>query len=185
MKRNTIVRALLAGSALVLSTGALAQEAEPQPDASDATADAAIAGAQELDDAQAKIELLQAQVEALQESIAQIQAAQAKVTPSWKGAPQLEDKDKGWSFKPRGRLMYDFGSVSSPGDFSNTGLGFSNELRRARLGAEGTVPGGFGYKFELDFADGEIDFTDAFLSYKKDDSSSSSASTTISSRWTS
>ena len=91
MKRTTIVRALLAGSALVLSTGALAQEAEPQPDTSDATADAAIAGAQDLDDAQAKIELLQAQVEALQESIAQIQANQAKATPSWKGAPELGD----------------------------------------------------------------------------------------------
>ena len=33
---------------------------------------------------------------------------------SWKGAPQFEDKDAGWSFKPRGRLMYDFATVSSP-----------------------------------------------------------------------
>ena len=134
MKRTIIVRALLAGSALVLGTGAWAQEAEPQPDASDATADAAIAQASDLDDAQAKIELLQAQVEALQESIAQIQQAQAKAAPSWKGAPQLEDKGKGWSFKPRGRLMYDFATVSSPDGYSNPGLGFSNELRRGRLG---------------------------------------------------
>lgn len=169
MKSSSIIRGLLAGSALFISTAALAQEAEVQPDPSDATADAAIAEARQLDDAQAKIELLQAQVEALQESIAQIQAAQAKVTPSWKGAPQLEDKDKGWSFKPRGRLMYDFANVSSPGDYENPGLGFSNELRRGRLGVEGTVPGGFGYKVELDFAAGEIEFTDAFLNYKKDD----------------
>lgn len=166
MKRSYFVRALLAGSAMIMSTTAWAQEPEAQPDTSDATADAAIAEAQSLDDAQAKIELLQAQVEALQESIAQIQAAQAKAAPSWKGAPQLEDKEKGWSFKPRGRLMYDFATVGSPGDYSNGGLGFSNEVRRARLGAEGTVPGGFGYKFELDFAAGDVEFADAFLSYK-------------------
>ena len=82
MKSSHFVRALLAGSALVISSTAWAQEPEAQPDPSDATADAAIAEAQGLDDAQAKIELLQAQVEALQESIAQIQAAQAKTTPS-------------------------------------------------------------------------------------------------------
>ena len=169
MMRTTIVRALLAGGALFISTAAMAQEPEAQPDASDAAADAAIAEAQQLDDAQAKIELLTAQVEALQESIAQIQKAQAKASPSWKGAPQLENKDKGWSFKPRGRLMYDFATVGSPGDFSNGGLGFSNELRRGRLGVEGTVPGGFGYKLELDFGAGEVEFTDAYLSYKKDE----------------
>ncbi|HET9398472.1 MAG TPA: porin [Sphingomicrobium sp.] len=170
MKPTHFVHALLVGSAIILgSSGALAQEPEAQPDPSDATADAAIAEAQALDDAQAKIELLQAQVEALQESITQIQSAQAKALPSWKGAPQLEDKGKGWSFKPRGRLMYDFATVSSPGDFSNPGLGFSNELRRGRLGVEGTVPGGFGYKFELDFAPGEVEFADAYLSYKKNE----------------
>ena len=147
-------------------SAAWAQEPEARPDASDATADAAIAEAQQLDDAQAKIELLQAQVEALQESINQLQAAQAKTVPSWKGAPQLEDKEAGWSFKPRGRLMYDFATVSTPGDYVNPGLGFSNEVRRARLGAEGTIPGGFGYKFELDFAAGEVEFADAFLNYK-------------------
>ena len=102
MKRSHLVRALLAGSAIFMSTAAWAQEPDAQPDPSDATADAAIAEAQELDAAQAQIELLKAQVEALQESIAQIQAAQAKVTPSWKGTPQLEDKEAGWSFKVRG-----------------------------------------------------------------------------------
>ena len=167
------VAALLAGSALCIATPALAQEAaqEPQqeptqPDQSDAAADAAIAAAAPVDDAQAKIELLQAQVEALQEAIEQVKGQMVKVTPSWKGAPQWEDKEGGWSFKPRGRLMYDFATVDSPGDFQNGGLGFSNEVRRARIGVEGTIPGDFGYKFELDFADG-VEFADAFLNYKK------------------
>jgi phosphate-selective porin OprO/OprP len=166
MKRTTIVHALLAGSALFISTAALAQESEAQPDASDATADAAIAATQDLDDAQAKIELLQAQVEALQESINQIQAAQAKVVPSWKGAPQLEDKDAGWSFKPRGRIQYDVGYVGNPNDAVVTrNLGFNARTRRIRLGAEGTIPGGLGYKFEMDFANGATAFGDAIITY--------------------
>ena len=166
MKRSSIIRALLAGSALFISTAALAQEPEAQPDASDATADATIAETQQLDDAQAKIELLQAQVEALQESIAQIQAAQAKVTPSWKGAPQLEDKEEGWSFKPRGRIQYDVGIVSNPHDAIVTrNLGFNARVRRIRLGAEGTIPGGLGYKFEMDFANASTAFGDAIITY--------------------
>jgi phosphate-selective porin OprO/OprP len=166
MKRTTIVRALLAGSALFISTAALAQEPEAQPDTSDATADVTIAEAQELDDAQAKIELLQAQVEALQESIAQIQSAQAKAAPSWKGAPQLEDKEAGWSFKPRGRLQYDVGYVSNPEDaIATRNLGFNTRFRRIRLGVEGTIPGGLGYKAEMDFANGSVGFGDVILTY--------------------
>jgi len=166
MKRTTIVRALLAGSALFISTAAMAQEPEAQPDLTDATAEAVIAEAADLDDAQAKIELLQAQVEALQESIAQIQAAQAKIAPSWKGAPQLEDKDAGWSFKPRGRIQYDVGYSSNPNDAIVThNLGFNARARRIRLGAEGTIPGGLGYKFEMDFANGSVGYGDVILTY--------------------
>ena len=143
-------------------------QAEPaEPDQSDATADATIQGTNQVDDLQAKIELLQAQVESLQESLEGVKKAQAKAVPSWKGAPQFLDKDAGWSFKPRGRLMYDFATVDGPGGYSNPGLGFSNEVRRARLGVEGTIPGNFGYKFELDFAAGEVEFADAYLSHSR------------------
>ena len=122
--------------------------------------------AQAVAELEAKIELLQAQVEALQEALEGVKSAQAKATPSWKGGPLFEDKESGWSFKPRGRLMYDVGWVSEPDGIANPGLGFANEVRRARIGVEGTVPGGFGYKFELDFADG-VEIADAFLNYKK------------------
>ncbi|MFL6739236.1 MAG: porin, partial [Sphingomicrobium sp.] len=189
MKPSYLVRALLAGSAIVISSTAWAQEATPpadtsaeaQPDPSDATADRAIQGAQALDDAQAKIELLQAQVEALQESIAQIQAAQAKVTPSWKGSPQLEDKEAGWSFKPKCLLQYDAGYVGYPnGDelrnsAQNTGLNYQNlgwntRPRRLTIGAEGSIPGGFRYSAEFNFVQNSIDFEDVFLAYDFKDS---------------
>ncbi len=91
----------------------------------------------------------------------------AKSVPSiaWKGAPEFEGEG-GWSFKPRGRLQYDAASVGSPAGVNDRGLGFSNEVRRARLGVEGDIPGGFGYKFELDFAGNQTEITDAVLTYK-------------------
>src|SRR6478752_6137844 len=101
--RLKFVAVLLTGSAFVLSTltyaaqDPAAQPEQTEPDTSDATADAAIANANAVDDAQAKIDLLQAQVEALQASIEQVKANMVKATPSWKGAPQWEDKDAGFS----------------------------------------------------------------------------------------
>ncbi|HEY0164821.1 MAG TPA: porin, partial [Sphingomicrobium sp.] len=165
---------LLAGTALTLSAPAFAQEPpagqetpDPtEPDASDAAADAAIAAAQPVDAAATQIELLQAQVEALQESLAAIQTQMVKTTPSWKGAPLYEDKEEGWSFKPRGRIQYDAGYVSNPNDNLITrNLGFNSRARRIRLGAEGTIPGGFGYKFEMDFANATVGFGDVILTY--------------------
>ena len=162
MTKLKFTAALLAGTAFFFATPALAQETEV-PDASDAAADAAIMQAAPVDDAQARIEMLQAQVDALQESIEGLKKQVAQTAPSWKGAPQFTG-DGGWSFKPRGRLQYDVGYVSRPGDYDNAGLGFGNEVRRARLGVEGGLPGDFGYKFELDFAGGEVEFADAYLS---------------------
>ncbi len=89
-------------------------------------------------------------------------AAEAAVS-SASAVGELTSGD-GWSFKPRGRLMFDAGFTDGP---DSTGLddGFGNEVRRARLGASGDIPGGFGYKFELDFAGNEVEAADAYLSY--------------------
>ena len=89
---KAIFRALLGSSALFWAASAPAQDPAPAedaavPDQSDATADAAIAEAVAVDDAQARIELLQAQVEALQEALEGVKASMVKTTPSWKGAP--------------------------------------------------------------------------------------------------
>jgi phosphate-selective porin OprO/OprP len=180
-----IAAVLLAGTALTTATPAFAQDPAPAeapepetPDADDSAADAVIANAQAVDDAQAKIELLQAQVESLQAAIEDIRGGMVKATPTWKGAPLYEDKDEGWSFKPRGRIQYDAGWVSNPDDHPLTGgstgagaglntrdLGFNTRARRIRLGAEGAIPGGFGYKFEMDFADSQVRFGDAIITY--------------------
>jgi len=91
-------------------------------------------------------------------------AAQRPVKVAFKGAPEIEGDD-GWSFKPRGRMLYDFGTVNAPDSINDAGLGFANEARRIRLGASGSIPGGFGYKMEADFSGGNVELTDAFLTY--------------------
>jgi len=96
-------------------------------------------------------------------------AAPAKDSTSinFKGAPEIKGEN-GWSFKPRGRLQYDAGITSVP---SATGRsdGFGSEARRARLGVSGGMPGGFGYKFEIDFAGSDVSVADAIISYKAGD----------------
>ena len=89
---------------------------------------------------------------------------------AWKGAPQLESEG-GWSFKPRGRLQVDAGAVNAPARVADDGqFGFSTELRRAYLGFEGTIPGGFGYRLEADFANSSVDLADVYITYEPADS---------------
>ena len=179
MTRKFVIAALLAGTAFTVSAPASAAQEQPaaqpepeatEPDASDASADATIQGTNQVDDLQAKIELLQAQVEALQEALDGVKSQQVKVVPSWKGGPEFADKEAGFTFKPRGRIQYDAGYVWNPDDNPNgalltRNLGFNSRVRRIRLGAEGTIPGGFGYKFEMDYANGSVGFGDAIISY--------------------
>ena len=144
------------------------QEAEPPADApspddpslqsvSDAEANASSADSQ--------IALLQAQLEALQAQVDDMKKAQAKNTPAWKGAPLFADNGEGWSFKVRGRFMMDTAYMSTP-DFQNPrDYGFNTRVRRIRLGVEGTLPGEFGYKAEMDFANGAVGFGDVVMSW--------------------
>lgn len=148
LARASFLLSAVGAAALLASAPAIAQTAPAAPDA------------------QTRIEQLEAQIKALQESVEALKTQVTSAAPTWKGAPQFVDKKNGWSFKPRGRLMYDFGHVSSPEGYANTGLGFSNEIRRARLGVEGKIPGNLGYKLEIDVASGSIEFADAYLSYK-------------------
>jgi phosphate-selective porin OprO/OprP len=84
---------------------------------------------------------------------------------AWKGAPEFTGKD-GWSFKPRGRLQIDAAGVNAPDTIGTNSLGYGTEFRRAYLGVEGTMPGGFGYRVEADFANSAVDLTDLYLTYK-------------------
>jgi phosphate-selective porin OprO/OprP len=86
----------------------------------------------------------------------------------FEGAPRIGSAD-GWSLKPRGRLQYDFGHISRPAGVTAAGLGSVEELRRARIGVEGTMPGGFSYVFEIDVAPDVVEIIDANIRYKASD----------------
>jgi phosphate-selective porin OprO/OprP len=94
------------------------------------------------------------------------QAAEPETEVTWKGAPEISGSG-GWSFKPRGRLQFDAGFVDAPDSIGQPD-GFGSEARRIRLGVEGDIPGGFGYKFEADFAGGSAEIADAILTYGDD-----------------
>lgn len=105
------------------------------------------------------------------QTAASAQAAAAKapaVQVAWKGAPEMKT-DSGWSFKPRGRLQVDIGSVDGPSGLTaaqKDHLGTSVEFRRAYLGFDGTMPGGFGYRAEIDVANSSVAINDFYLTYK-------------------
>ncbi len=148
---------LLAGSAglfVLYAVPAMAQEAAAEP-----------AAEAELTPEQAQLEFLKAQVDALQEQLSAIKSQVATAQPSWKGAPQWVDKDAGWSFKIRGRYMQDAAYIESPNAYPNKNLGFSTRVRRFRIGVEGSVPGDFGYKAEVDYNNAVVTFGDVILTY--------------------
>lgn len=86
-------------------------------------------------------------------------------TTNWRGAPQLASRS-GFTFKPRGRMQVDAGSVDLPDNPARARIGFGTEIRRLFLGVDGDLPGGFGYRLEADFADNDIALTDAYLQYE-------------------
>lgn len=139
----------------------------------------------QIDALQAKVSELEAQMQASKAAEATASAAppasaptpaptQTAVAsaPSWKGAPQFEDKAKGFSFKPTGFFQFDTGYVGNPDDAivtANLG-GWRTRARRIVLGAQGNLPGGFGYKAEFNFANGEVGYEDVILTWQKDGS---------------
>jgi len=77
--------------------------------------------------------------------------------------------DSGWSIKPRARLQLDAGAVSTPPGIVGDNTDFTGEVRRAFLGFDATMPGGFAIRAEVDVATGQVEFTDLYISYRASD----------------
>lgn len=78
------------------------------------------------------------------------------------------------SVDPRGRIQYDIGKVDGPDGGTASTDGWSDEVRRARIGVEIDHASGIGFKGELEFAstlkDSEdVEFTDLILTYDASD----------------
>lgn len=126
----------------------------------------------------AELDALRAKVDSLERQLADKQAMPASAPPAaipraasqivWKGAPQFEDKATGFTFKPKGFIQVDSGRAYNPSEALDATGNFGNRtrLRRAVFGAEGTMPGGFGYKLEFNLADGTVGYEDVLLSWQ-------------------
>ncbi len=129
-------------------------------------------------EAEAKAAMLEAQLESMQAQLDDLKARMKKKDDglAWKGAPQFLDKDKGWEFKVRGRIMWDTAYLSAPSALTETiannggQYGLRTSFRRARIGVEGKFPGDFGYKAEVDFANAAVSFGDIVLTHQAKDS---------------
>ena len=78
-----------------------------------------------------------------------------------KGGLEIATYDGNFSFELGGRLMIDAGSY----DKDKNELGNGTELRRARLDLDGTIFADWGYAFGVDFAGGDADVKNAYVSY--------------------
>jgi phosphate-selective porin OprO/OprP len=96
--------------------------------------------------------------------VAQVKPAGDTVV-SWKGGPVFTKGAA--SFHVKGRIQYDAGLLMTPDSVNDRAKGYSNELRRLRLGGEGQLGGGFGYKLELELSDNSVDLVDTFITYEK------------------
>ncbi len=56
--------------------------------------------------------------------------------------------------------------VAAPAGIPGNETGIATEFRRAFVGMEGTLPGGFGYRMEADLANSSVELTDVLLTYK-------------------
>lgn len=79
-----------------------------------------------------------------------------------KGKIQVESADGQYTFRPVGRLMWDYIDTDEDGSGQDDIRG--TELRRLRLGFQGKVKN-WGYKFEGEFNGGETSVKDAWINY--------------------
>lgn len=68
-----------------------------------------------------------------------------------------------WEAKPRWRLQYDWAHVDGPPGLSGTGN--SEEIRRAQLGVDIKMPGGFSARIEGEFTDDPVEVVDAYVAW--------------------
>lgn len=157
-----------------IATPVAAQEAQTEQDREIAELRALVAQLNgQLDAVNDRLEQLEAENAATADTlVAHGEAIEANAPTVTASAPteismgasaEIESED-GFSFKPFGRMMVDAGWTALP-DGLGLSDGFDAEARRARLGVQGDIPGGFSYKMELEFAGNEVDITDALIEY--------------------
>lgn len=119
-----------------------------------------IASAQSVDQLQKQIDALQAQINELKST--QKKASESDIKVKWEPAPKISSADGRFEMNLRGRILVDAAWISDDDGALDDD---ATEFRAARLGIEGKAWNNMTYKFEVDFADNEVDITDAFIGY--------------------
>lgn len=118
-------------------------------------------------DLQNRVDDLEATIDALRAEIAEI-----RKTPEFKPSPVFTNSKGDYAFKFRGQIAADaafFDNKTGANDFNS-----GTQLRRARLGVDGTIASDWLYRLEIevgsasrdDNASGEIDVKDAYVQWK-------------------
>jgi phosphate-selective porin OprO/OprP len=81
----------------------------------------------------------------------------------WGPSPTIRSKDGRFETHLRGRLFVDGGYLDGQDGFYRNDN--ATELRAARIGVEGKAWQDFGYRLEVDFANDDVDVTDAYIEY--------------------
>ncbi|HEY4342747.1 MAG TPA: porin [Parvibaculum sp.] len=119
------------------------------------------------DQLQNRVDDLEATVDALRAEIAEI-----RKTPEFKPSPVFTNSKGDYSFKFRGQIAADvavFDNKQGANDFNS-----GTQLRRARLGIDGTIANDWLYRLEIDVGNasrddnvsGEVDVKDAYVQWK-------------------
>jgi len=117
---------------------------------------------------EADLEVMQAQIRELQREVeATKKAAKSDndLKVKWKGAPELSSKDGNFKMKVRGRIQTDYNAINQDRAITGSPSVSALELRRARLGVQGTVWGDVDYILEADFANDSVSMKDAYFKY--------------------
>ncbi|MBC2763924.1 MAG: porin [ANME-2 cluster archaeon] len=89
------------------------------------------------------------------------QSSRVDVKVISKGGVEVQTYDGNFSFKLGGRVFVDAAYY----DEDKNALGDGTELRKARIDTKGIIFGDWDYQFEIDFADGDADISDAYIRY--------------------
>lgn len=80
-------------------------------------------------------------------------------------APVAEEKKSEWQAKPRWRVQYDWANIDGPRGLPDRGG--SEQLRRAQLGVDIKMPGGFSARIEGEFTADPVELVDAFVAWER------------------
>ncbi len=107
--------------------------------------------------------------ETANEAAEKVATSESNVEVEWAPSPTIRSKDGNFEVHVRGRVFADAAWLEDDDSNVNGGQGnqgVASELRAARLGIEGKAWKEVDYKFEIDFADNEVDIKDATVGYK-------------------